>query len=402
MFKCDSCSYTSKKYFGLCPQCRDGEGVEVDSSAVTVTNSRSIIPKDSQIRSYNIETADDKFDAQEVVKKTGYQNFDKVISTEGGFVRDQVIAFGAQPGIGKSTFCAQISDENTLYITTEESLNQVKGRFHRVNPNSGAKVVSETDFLTILHIIENTDASFIIIDSLNAINNGSDGYAKQASNMVKITATLKEKGKIGVVICQVTRSGDITGMNTLLHAVDTVLYMDKSEFQDMIVVGSSKNRFAEVGSVAIFEHDNNGIKESEDVTSDSIKDFTGVTVTTSKFGYKKITVAIEALVAPSSMNYGLRRANGLNASRVQQIIGVLSSHKIDLSAKDVYLSVSNGLNVNDVNTDLAIANSILSSYYGKPSPFKSLSGIVSLNGTVRKSNEITHIKDLIREFKKES
>lgn len=406
MYTCSNnqCGHTSKSFFGLCPICKDGMGEESssgNSNVVKSSGSKTLVAKGSEIEDYEIGVADSNFEESEVVRKTEFEDFNTVLSKEGGFVKDQVIAMGAQPGTGKSTFCAQISKSDTLYITTEESLNQVKSRFHRVNPNSGASIVSKTDLNTILHIIENTDKDFVIVDSLNAINNGADGYVRQASNLVKITGALKNGGKAGIIISQVTKSGEITGMNTILHAVDTVIYMDKSEFQDMIIVGSTKNRFGEVGSVAIFEHEGNGLKQSKDVTIDSIDDMTGVTITTCKFGHKNIDVAIEALVAPSSMNYGLRRANGVNQARVQQIIGVLSNNsKIDFSSKDVYVSVSSGLNVTDVAVDLAIANSILSSYYKIPSKYPKLKGIVSLNGSVRKSEEITHIKDLIKEFKR--
>lgn len=397
MFKCDKCGYTDKMFFGLCRSCGDGIGVEVQN-AVPI---KGAIGKNVEIKQYKIEKADGNVDLDEIVKITKFNDFNKVLSSKGGFVKDQVIAIGAQPGVGKSTICAQICTEDSLYISTEESLNQVKSRFNRVNPDSGASVVAETDLETIIHIIGTTNCKFIIIDSLNSINNGAEGYVRQAGNLSRITSVLKASGKVGIIINQVTKSGGITGMNTILHTVDTVMYLDKSEVSDFVILGSSKNRFGAIGSVAIFEHNENGLKEISGTGIEDIGDSTGVTITKAKFGYKTMDVVVEALVAPSSANFGLRRTYGLNVARVQQIIGVLSSNsKIDFSNKDIYVSISNGLNVDDTSIDLAIANSILSSYYQQKSLYKELTGSISLNGSVRKSKMIPHIKDLIRSYKK--
>src|SRR5699024_5409332 len=107
-----------------------------------------------------------------------------------------------------------IADEGTLYITTEESLNQVRSRFNRVNKDSGASIAAVTDLETILHILDTTDKEFVIIDSLNSINDGAEGYVRQANNLSRITSALKAGGKAGVIINQVAKSGEITGMNT--------------------------------------------------------------------------------------------------------------------------------------------------------------------------------------------
>lgn len=403
MFKCSECGYTSKTYFGLCPSCKEGMGEEIEGT-VSVTRpkgGRASRATDIEIREYKIEKADGEVAPDKIIKTTRFKDFDRVVSHQGGFVQDQVIALGAQPGVGKSTLCAQICDGDSIYISTEESANQVKSRFRRVNPDSGCSIVSETDLETIIHIIQTVPESFIVLDSLNGINNGAEGYVRQANNLSRLTSVIKQHNKCAVIINQVTKGGEITGMNTVLHTVDTVMYFDKSEMSDLIVLASSKNRFGALGSVAVFEHSNDGLIETSSNAQDEITDWTGVTVAKAKFGYKNIDIIIEALVAPSSMNYGLRRAYGLNQARVQQIIGVLSSNsKIDFSSSDVYVSISNGLRVEDSSIDLAVANSVLSSHYKVPSLFKErLTGTISLNGSVKNSEHIKHVKDLIQRYK---
>lgn len=398
MFQCDNCDYKSKKFFGLCPSCGEGMGVEIQEKPLT---SKKKSKESKEINNYKIGKSKDKISQAKVVKETQFKDLNKVLSTSGGFVEHQVAALGAQPGVGKSTLCAQLCSDNSLYISTEESFNQVVSRFQRVNPEVNASIVSETDLDTIIHILMDTTEDFVIIDSLNSINNGSEGYTRQAANLSKITSILKENGKCGIIINQVTKSGGITGMNTVLHTVDTVLYLEKSEISDLVVASSEKNRFGAVGSVSIFEHEESGLEETKDLQIKDMEDTTGVTFSNARFGFKKMDIVIEALVAPSSMNYGLRRTYGISQPRMQQIIGVLASNSmIDFASKDIYVSISNGLKVDDTNIDLAIANSILSSYYKVPSKFEQLNGTMSLNGSVRKSDKMKHVRDLLAAYKR--
>jgi len=400
MYRCSSdCGYESKSYFGLCPRCKDGVGEEYEESSTYKAG------KPYQVKEqYEITTVDKNAVKDEVVMNTKYKSFDMVLSEAGGFVKQQVVLLAASPGVGKSTLCVSVSNERTIYIGTEESKNQINGRFLRVNPESKAKIAAVTSFDAVMEVIDKTKEDFVVIDSLNNINNGMDSYVKTAKNLIEITQLLKQKDKFGVVVSQVTKSGEVTGMNTLLHTVDTVLYLERAADSDNVILTSGKNRFGEVGSIAVFRHVKDGFVEvGSDVDRDP--EAVGVTYAKAKFGYRNVTVGVEALVAPTSLTIGLRRVNGTSASRVQQIIGVLAynAEDVNLTNKDVYVYVSNGLTVNDTKIDLAVANSILSSYFKTPSVFgvDEVQGEISLNGSV-KDGPVSHVKELIQMYRVKS
>ena len=398
MYKCSNCDYTNKTFFGLCPRCREGVGEETNDIPVVIKGSgknKSATPViQADFRRVTHQVVEDK-----IVKETQFKGLNRVLSTKGGFVQQQIVAIGAAPGTGKSTLCAQICDENSMYIGTEESFAQINSRFLRVNKDSNTVIIDSTDIETILDAIRRFDGNFIVIDSLNNINNGQDWYTKQAQNVVRMVAELKASNTCAIIISQVTKSGEMTGMNTIAHTVDTVLSFERSEINGNIILSSSKNRFGEIGSVALFKHKEDGLFEIQgDVDYDDRE--IGSTYASARFGYKTIDICVEALVAPAAGNYGQRKANGVNYNRLLQIIGVLQyySPHLNFSDKDIYVSVSNGLSVSDSKIDLAIANSILSSYKKKENVFsKPVSGEISLNGKIY-SSEIKHIKDLIKMY----
>lgn len=396
MYKCSNCDYTNKTFFGLCPRCREGVGEETNDIPVVVKGSgknKSATPViQADFRRVTHQVVEDK-----IVKETQFKGLNRVLSTKGGFVQQQIVAIGAAPGTGKSTLCAQICDENSMYIGTEESFAQINSRFLRVNKDSNTVIIDSTDIETILDAIRRFDGNFVVIDSLNNINNGQDWYTKQAQNVVRMVSELKASNKCAIIISQVTKSGEMTGMNTIAHTVDTVLSFERSEINGNIILSSSKNRFGEIGSVALFQHKEDGLFEIQGDVDYEDREI-GSTYASARFGYKTIDICVEALVAPAAGNYGQRKANGVNYNRLLQIIGVLQyySPHLNFSDKDIYVSVSNGLSVSDSKIDLAIANSILSSYKKKENVFsKPISGEISLNGRIY-SSEIKHIKDLIK------
>lgn len=313
-----------------------------------------------------------------------------------GLKLGQVIAIGAEAGTGKSTLCSMLTNDS-LYISTEETYNQVNKRFLRVNPDSMSDILSEKELANIMDAITNTKKNIVIIDSLNSINNGTDSYVKQAQNAHLLTGLAKKLNKVLIIICQVTRSGEITGMSSLLHIVDTIIYFEKSPVSDNLILTSTKNRFGEVGEVAMFRHTHNGLIEtSENYDNCGI----GETATNIRFGTKNIPIKIEALVSRGSINYGYRQSYGINKQRVQQILAIIQTNSsIDFSDKDVYVSVSNGLTVKDTKSDFAIANSILSSIFQKTIELKDRTGEISLNGTIKYNSEFKHIKELISRYR---
>ncbi|MGM0197364.1 hypothetical protein [Enterococcus sp. AZ180] len=405
-YKCNNCGRVQKSYFGLCPSCNEGLGEEIPDTPKSNAPAGTAVGSSGVALGINLGNEDyevkrvssDVKGVDMTVKMTKYSSLNEVLSSSGGFVKDQVIALGAMPGVGKSTLCTEISDNDFAYISTEESYNQINSRFNRTNPNTEADLIATTSLGSILKYIESTDKKVIVLDSLNSINNGADHYVKSARNMSLIVDKLKEYNKCGIIICQVTKSGEISGMNTVLHVVDTVLYLERSAVSSNLILYSQKNRFGEIGSISVFEHSPEGLVESQD---DQVEEKTpGVVTSKAKFGFKNMDITVECLVAPAQGNFGLRKSNGVNNNRLIQILGILAYHdkKIDFSSKDVYISLRSGLSSNDYAIDLAIATAILSSNYNKYNDIQSqpVNGEISLSGYVRNGSAgIKHIKDLI-------
>ena len=416
MYFCSNCGYESSKFFGLCPKCHIGTGEEkhenLELQSQNQYRNRFGIAKTNVLE--KIKPVDKNSEKLKASRITDFKDFNAILSSSNGFIDGQMIALAACPGVGKSTLCTAIASNDTLYISSEENWNQVNNRTLRVNPNCNMDILSTTSFDEVCDAIRNTDKKFIIIDSLNSIEFGV-GYTTTARFASELTDLIKEYNKICIMICQVTKNGEIAGMQSLVHVVDTVLHMERSEISSNIILTSSKNRFGEIGSIAVFRHLENGFEElpDENVSIENIEPEIGLTYSKTRFGYKTMQISIESLVANSVNGFGLRKSNGYNQNRLIQIIGILSYYgKIDLTSKDIYVAIGNGLYVDgDIGIELAIANSILSSYYRK-SIIKSCYGEIKLNGKIinNSSNptiidynnnkiKIKHIDELIKYYK---
>ena len=403
----DICSYEQPRYFGLCPKCRDGTGVEVSEDEPNSQTNNAFHqvgfeyngpPIVNEIRSINPDEAE-----EEAVVATRYPGLNAIISSAKGFVEAQVCLMGASPGVGKSTLCMSIADEGTLYISTEENFKQVNQRALRIKANRRVRIMNSTSIQAILEAIRTFDGRLVIVDSLNGIEFGV-GYAIVAKFANQITKVVKETNKVAVITSQVTRAGEITGMNSIIHIVDTVMHLERSEVSSNIIATSSKNRYGEIGSVAVFQHRADGFVEV-DVDHMNPESEVGATYTETRFGHKVMTIAIEALVADSQSSFGMRKSNGYNQNRLIQLVGILSYYsRLNLNAKDIYIAVSNGLYTDDISVELAMANSILSSYYGKSEVVKA-KGEIRLNGKINNGTldgrEVTHISQLVNLYKKE-
>lgn len=387
MYICNTCGYENTKYFGLCPKCKEGIGEEFNLD---------FNKKGKQKTNINIQTVDKNAPPLKSSKITKFNSLNNILSSSKGFIDGQVILLGASPGIGKSTLCTSIADNDTLYISSEENYFQVNNRFLRINPDCNANILISNKIDEILEAIRITKQKLIIIDSLNSIEFGV-GYLTTAKYADAITNEIKKKNAIGIIISQVAKNGEISGLNAIIHIVDTVLYLERSEISFNIIATSSKNRYGEIGEVALFRHESNGFVEIEAEIEENPG--IGSTLTETKFGHKKLKISIDALVAVAQSAYGLRRANGYNQNRLIQLIGILSYYsKINFSDRDIYVNISNGLYTDDISIELAMANSILSSYYNK-NLVKQAYGEVRLSGKIINGNidgkNINHINELI-------
>lgn len=415
MYRCNNCGHEQSKYFGLCPKCHSGMGEEVEDVPITSSTGLDGSYENSAWRDDSfdwhggdvkerIRKVDPDEPQDEIVRTTCYAGLNAILSTGHGLVASQVCLLGASPGVGKSTLCMSIADEKTLYISSEENYKQVNQRALRVHPDAGAGILCTTSVAEVLEAIRKWEGDLVVIDSLQGLEFGV-GYATTARFVHEITKTIKGTGKVGIIISQVTRGGEITGMNSIIHVVDTVLHLERSEVTGNIIAVSSKNRFGEVGGIAVFQHQANGFVEVDAEEDRMVDPEPGSTYTETRFGHKLMTISVEALVVPSASAYGLRKAVGYNTNRLMQLVGVLSFFgKLDLTRKDIYVALSSGLSTDDVGVELAVMNSMLSSVYGK-TLVRMAYGAIKLNGGVFNGmidgKPIKHIRELIELYMEE-
>ncbi|WP_341787892.1 DNA repair protein RadA [Rickettsia endosymbiont of Cantharis rufa] len=334
-----------------------------------------------------------------------------------GLVLGSAILIGGDPGIGKSTLLLQLAASNfaskmkCLYITGEESLDQIKLRAIRLNlANNSTNILAATNLEDIIASIEanKNNIDLVVIDSIQTITtkelSSSPGTVSQIRTCANELVNYAKQNNIIILLsCHVTKDGQLAGPKILEHLVDTVLYFEGDYNNHFRILRSYKNRFGGVGEIGVFEMSGSGLievtnpsglflmKREQNVIGTSI--FAGIE------GLRPLLMEVQALIVPSNMVTPRRSAVGWDANRLSMILAVLSSRiGLNLANYEVYLSIAGGLKIVDPASDLAVAASLISAATGKPIPEHSVFfGEISLSGEIRKTAKAeTRIKEAVK------
>jgi DNA repair protein RadA/Sms len=413
-FVCSSCGFVSHKWAGQCQACG-----EWDSFSEEFLEKES---KASIVSALNV----DKTRALEVDSLDGFVEESSRIITPigelnrvlgGGIVPGSVILIGGDPGIGKSTILLQLSmnlsnhNVNCFYVTGEESANQVKLRASRLNGhNSNVKLLSATNVNSILATIETIDnLDLVIIDSIQTVYSedfpSTPGTVTQIRQCTQMLLNFAKKRNIAlIVVGHVTKDGELAGPKILEHMVDTVLYLEGDQNNQYRILRSVKNRFGGVNEIGVFEMTSFGLNEvtnpSELFLMERENNVSGSAIFAGIEGSRPILVEIQALISPSFIPTPRRSAVGWDQNRLSMILAVLGvRYGLNLSNKDVYLSVTGGLKINEPASDLAVSSALISAAYDRPLPNNSVFfGEVGLSGEVRKVNQAdSRIKEVLKQ-----
>ncbi len=341
--------------------------------------------------------------------KTGVEELDRVLG--GGIVPGSLILLGGEPGIGKSTLALQIAltVPNTLYISGEESVGQIKMRADRLGPTSSAiRLANETNIETICATIAQSKPTLAVIDSIQTIH--SDDVAGEPGNVtqiractVKILETAKANNVAIVLIGHVTKDGEVAGPKTLEHLVDTVLYFEGERYHTFRVLRATKNRFGPTDEVGIFEMKDSGLHEVKNPSAALLAErgdnMPGSIVTCLMEGTRPILVEIQALVNKTSFGYPVRKASGFDLNRLHVLVAVLQKRAgLNLAQYDIHLNVVGGLSADEPAADLAVCLAIASAYKDKAlGADLCVFGEVGLGGEVR---SVPHTERRIKECEK--
>ena len=393
-FICQNCGSETSQYFGRCVNCNEWNTIVEERK-----NTRS------KITSVNKNKKSKLFNEIEIGNisrfTSGFKEFDRVLG--GGIVPGSIVLLGGEPGIGKSTIVLQSAgkislNEKVLYITAEESLEQVKIRWERLNQSSlDLKIYAETNLSLIIEEIKKIKPGFAIIDSIQAINNdemeSSPGSVSQVRTCSSELQNLAKENNIALLIIgHVTKDGALAGPKTLEHLVDVVLNFEGDNIASHRLLRSVKNRFGSTFEIGIFEMLENGLREVINPSSifTNKENIAGVTTTITNEGSRPFAVDIQALVNKTFYNNPRRTTTGMSINRLHQILAVIEKHVgIKLSEYDCYIATGGGFEINDPSSDLGVAISILSSLKNIPPLINcAFIGELGLSGQVRQASNI--------------
>ncbi|MCX5941235.1 MAG: DNA repair protein RadA [Cyanobium sp. LacPavin_0818_WC50_MAG_67_9] len=391
VFVCTSCGSQTRQFFGRCSGCGSWNTLVEQKAAPAADNRRRrpvVEPAEGAgsgqpRRSEPIQAVGER-PLQRL--SSGYGELDRVLG--GGLVPGSLVLVGGDPGIGKSTLllqsaCSMAGRASVLYVSAEESAQQVKLRWRRLaqsglgdpagDPEAGAdfQLLAETDLELVLQELEALRPAVAIIDSIQALHDAELGSAPGSVAQVRDCAAAlariaKRQDTALLLVGHVTKEGALAGPKVLEHLVDAVLTFEGDRFASHRLLRAVKNRFGATHELGVFEMRDRGLAE---VTNPSElflggdEPSAGTATIVACEGTRPLVVELQALVSTTSYASPRRSATGIAANRLHQILAVLEKHLgLPLSRFDCYLAVAGGLEVEEPAADLGVAAAVVASY----------------------------------------
>lgn len=412
LYTCRECSATFPKWNGKCLECGAWNSLTENEVILNKsTNNNSLFVNSKKEKPQKIQEI--SFKSEDRIF-TDMIEFNRVLG--GGIVPGSMVLLGGDPGIGKSTILLQISyalsikGKKVLYVTAEESLNQVKLRALRMGIKSSDNlfIMSESDINYVNQNIMDINPDLCIIDSIQAVYDNTidsvPGSVTQIKNNTQILMKTSKENNISIfIIGHVTKEGVIAGPKIMEHMVDTVLYFEGEKYKSYRIIRAVKNRFGATNEVGIFEMEENGIKEVNNPSKLFLSEYSGTSsgscVIVSMEGSRPILVEVQALAYPTYTNMPRRSTIGYEYNRLNQIIAILEKRiGINLSKSDVFVNIVGGLKINEPSADLGVAISIISSVRDIIIPQDTVAiGELGLSGELR---SVSNIEQRLKEVNK--
>jgi DNA repair protein RadA/Sms len=378
-FVCQSCSYQTSKWMGKCPECGSWNSFVEETTLSAKDTNRA--HKRTALGSEEPKLINDIVLEKQFRVVTGMSEFDRVVG--GGVVPGSLILIGGEPGIGKSTLLTSVmgklsqshAGQVVLYVSGEESVNQVAERSKRVGVNK-------------------LQPRFLVIDSIQTTSSSEiDSAPGSVSQIREVTYELMSHVKANGITCfvigHITKEGSIAGPKILEHMVDTVIYFEGDQFGHYRILRAMKNRFGNTNEVGIFEMKEAGLAEvtnpSQYFLDDQLKDSFGRSLTCIIEGSRSLFIEVQALVVDNKFGNGRRTTHGVDNNRLSMMVAVIEKYfGIPMGFNDIYLNVVGGMKLTTRESDLSIIASLLSSYRSKPIDSSTIFvGEVGLTGEVR-------------------
>lgn len=398
-FVCNDCGADYKKWQGQCSEC----GAWNTLSEVRL--SQAPAHRTAKFEGYAGGAAGNRVQKLSEISLqdlprfgSGAGEFDRVLG--GGFVPGSVVLIGGSPGAGKSTLllqtlCLLAQQMPALYVTGEESLQQVAMRAQRLGlPTDQLQMLSETSVESICAIAEQVSPKIMVIDSIQVmhmedITSAPGSVSQVRESAAYLTRFAKQTGTVLILVGHVTKDGSLAGPKVLEHMIDCSILLDGDNDSRYRTLRGHKNRFGAVNELGVFAMTELGLREvsnpsaiflqrAEDVASGSV-------VMVVWEGTRPLLIELQALVDDSHLGNPRRVAVGLEQNRLAMLLAVLHRHGgIMVGDQDVFVNVVGGVKVVETAADLAVLLAIVSSFRDSPLPEDLIVfGEVGLSGEIR-------------------
>jgi DNA repair protein RadA/Sms len=329
---------------------------------------------------------------------TGAEEFDRVLG--GGVVPGSAILIGGQPGAGKSTLllqtmCTLAARMPALYVTGEESLQQVAMRAQRLQlPSDGLQLLAETDVQQIVAQAQRVNPRVLVVDSIQVVHDPDITSAPGSVSQVRESAALltryaKQSGTALLLVGHVTKDGSLAGPKVLEHMIDCSIMLEGTGDSRFRTLRGTKNRFGAVNELGVFAMTEHGLREVKNPSAIFLtrgsEQAAGSVVMVVWEGTRPLLVEIQALVDNALGNNPRRVAVGLEQNRLAMLLAVLHRHGgLQVGDQDVFVNVVGGVKVLETSADLALLCAIVSSFRDRPLPQDLVVfGEVGLAGEIR-------------------
>ena len=370
-YQCSACGYAFSKWSGQCPECGAWNTLE-ETRHIHSSHKINSSARQAQQRVVTLAEVDSVTEPRLL---TSMGELDRVLG--GGIVNASVVLLGGSPGIGKSTLLIQmlaaLPQYQTLYISGEESAQQISLRAERLNLNKdNIRLLNSVSLEGVLATLQSIKPRLVIVDSIQTLASETLTSAAGSVSQVKecagqLVQYAKNANTTLFIVGHITKEGTLAGPRVLEHMVDTVLYFEGDSSDRFRLLRATKNRFGAVNELGVFVMQASGLKGVKNPSALFLSHHqaaaAGSVITVTREGTRPLMVEVQSLVDDNPANNTRRLAQGVEQNRLSMLLAVLHRHAgISLHNQDVFINVVGGVRVNEPAADLPLLLATLSSF----------------------------------------
>ncbi len=401
VYVCRECGAQTPQWAGRCSDC--GAWNSLTEEVHAPASSQATISRHSSYagqQQNTVQTLKEITSEQAVRWSTGLPELDRVLG--GGLVTGSVVLIGGDPGIGKSTLLlqamammAKTSGLSPLYVSGEESLQQIKLRAERLQlQDTPVDLLAETHAEQMINIAQQRRPQVMVIDSIQTVftellQSAPGTVAQVRESAAQLVRFAKSSGTTMILVGHVTKQGALAGPRVLEHMVDTVLYFEGDSSTRYRILRAVKNRFGAVNELGVFAMTELGLREVSNPSaiflSRGEQAVPGSVITVIREGSRPMLVEVQALVDESPLGNPRRVSVGLDQNRLAMLLAILHRHGgITCHDQDVFINVVGGVKLSETGADLSVLAAVISSLRNKALPHDwVMFGEVGLTGEIR-------------------